>query len=328
MKPFLAIRRLLVTVLVVAVLPAIARDSAACLAQSDHGESGRKPLARAATSRVPTFDPTKLSRAGELVIDARGKGPGGLDLSAPQFETLTSAIEKVKEVTRKTTDDGEIRKELTSAQRDVLSVVGVSSDFYRLANAYVLPNTHRTPFYVFDIDRVHNKEFKVHSGEPSVYQVDVSIPVKPIYFERTLGGQADYGYTGGWSPVPYSGEQHYRITLDQFAVNRAGKIAVDPTNGQLVPLQMVGPGDWYGWRSDDNRYKYDPATQRYRVAMSLNESSPNIFPAGGHIHCGFIYDFGNPLNMHKICRSGDPSTAGGGYGSTVVVSRDNCGRDN
>jgi hypothetical protein len=125
---------------------------------------------------------------------------------------------------------------------------------------------------------------------------------------------------------------HYRMPIDVWAMRANGRLATDPDTNALVPLQMVGPGDWFGWNTNDiPRYSFDAATQRFRVAMSIdpNDGSPNVFPAGGHIHCGFIYDFGNPLNCAKTAASGDPTQQNRPpYGDTVIVAVDNSGRDN
>lgn len=323
----------------------------ACLITAPALGEGREQLKRGTASHQ-LFDRDKL--LGQFVFDpSLNNAP--YSISAQEYDTLVKAMAKVRGLmARGLQTDTELQSGLPghsgldASEIAIMTRLGMTSEFKRAGTAYVKPNTHRNHYYVFDIDRVldpadptGNPEalpgVTVHNGEPTVYQVDVSIPVKKIRYERQLSKQTETGLTGGWAPASSTDGAHYRLAIDQYATRASGMLARDPSNGGLVPLQMVGPGDWYGWSTETDptlnaRYSYDPTTRRFRVAMALadaNNPSPNVFPTGGHIHCGFIYDFGNPLNCHKTARTGDPSTQGPNmYGDTVVVAVDNRGRDN
>jgi hypothetical protein len=311
---------------------------------------GREQLKRG-TATHQQFDRDRL--LGQFVFDP-SLGNAAFSISAQEYDTLLRAMAKVRNLTSRGLEtDGQLlaglpgNPGLDASEIAIMQRLGMSNDYKRAGTAYVRPNTHRRNYYVFDIDRILEPQdttgnpnglpgVVVHYGEPTVYQVDVSIPVKEIRYERQLSKQSEQGLTGGWSPTTSTDGSHYRLALDQFATRASGKLAKDPDTGGLVTLQMVGPGDWYGWSTEADptlnaRYSFDPTSRRFRVAMAFNndDGSPNVFVAGGHIHCGFIYDFGNPLNCHKTARTGDPSTQGGNpYGDTVVVAVDNRGRDN
>lgn len=328
-------------------------------AMAEDLSSHRQQLGRGTSARVG-FDRNNLV-TGQTIFDGAEKGPSvqgkRADASAADMNTLEKALQHIRDLAKKhLTSNSQIVNGdplavppvpgLTAEEQRVLGIFGVPSDtaFAKAATAIIKPNVHQVQFYAFDIDRILNHESTMIPngllGEP-----DVLIPVKPIKYERIVSTAQDTGLTGGWTNNGASTTgPHYRVPIPQYAVKSDGTLAHDPNSNHLVPLQLLGAGNWYGTRPEDlpPQYTYDENTKKFRVAMGIagNDTSPNVFPEGGHIPCYWIYDLGNPPNCHATARSGDPASIGGGqgdgnpnhgygqYGSTVVVAVDNSGADN
>lgn len=330
---------------------------AATALQAEQLGGKRDQVGRGGNTQV-SFDRNALARGVFTINPSNFNNPN--DASAAQMQLLAQAMQAVRDrVAQGLKTDAQILAggngvpPLSAQHQAILNAFGLpgsqngSSFGYKdAASAVVLPNTHGGFYYTFDIDRILNEggvyppsqTVQVHSGEPSVYNVDVSVPVREVQYPRIVSEVQEVGLTGGWNPTNSVPGVHYRIPLDQYAVRASGNLAIDPATNTPVSLQILGPGVWGDWSADGNVYKYQPdptdtsgKTGRFRVAMALgNEASPNVFPSGGHVHCGFIYDFANPINCHAVARTKDPTNGqvNGQYGTTVVVSVNNSGKYN
>ena len=341
---------------------AVVMGLASQVAMAEDLSSHRAQLGRGTSARV-TLDRSGLVE-GQLTLTGNEKGSRIVngrrsDLSAADMSTLARALQHIRDLAKKKlTSDSQIRNGdplavppvpgLTPEEQRVLAIMEIPNrfSFARASSAIILPNQHQLEYYAFDIDRVLRNESVVIPrglmGEP-----DVLIPVKPVKYERIVSTSADSGLTGGWnSGTSNVTAPHYRVPIPMYAVRSDGTVARDPNFNppRLVPLQLLGPGNWYDTRPENLRpeYSYNANNGTFRVAMGIdaNDSTPDVFPGGGHIACYWIYDFANPPNCHATARSGDPVSIGAGqgdgnpnagygqYGSTVVVAVDNSGQDN
>lgn len=334
---------------------------AATALQAEDLTSKRTQLGRGTTSKVG-FDRGNLT-GDQPILTGQYKGPpvNGVpsDLSAVQMQTLSDAVQHIRDLRKRglVTDDQIINGDptrtppipgLTAAERAVLGLFGIPGTitFARAATAIIRPGTHQAPYYAFDIDRILNNESQlIPSGLLAASVPDMRIPVKPVRYERVVSNAADTGLTGGWTENGTSTSgPHYRVLIPEWAVRSNGELARDPDTGGYVKLQLLGPGNWFNTRPSDlpAAYTFNPSDSRFRVAISTDpndQSSPNPFLSGGHIHCYWIYDFGNAPNCHAAARTGDPTAVGGSlggydfenngygqYGSTIVVKVNNRGQ--
>jgi len=339
----------------------------AASANAEELTSPRTQVGRGATQRVG-FDRDSLS--GQVPPhDTSGRGQGvrdpdtgaitPADMSATQIQALATALQHIRDLNKLgLTTNAQLLAGipthvppipgLTAGDIQVLSLVQVprsGMDYTQAGTTYILPSVHQQFFYAFDIDKILAGQYTVIPngllGEP-----DVLIPVKPVQYERIVSTSQDTGLTGGWTNNGTSGtEPHFRVPIPQYAVRSNGTVAIDPQYGEVVPLQLLGPGNWYGTTPRDlpSEYTYNPSNSTFRVAVGLNTPwSPDVFPVGGHIPCYWIHDMANPPNCQAVCRCGDPTAIGpiqdtssansdhgyGQYGTTVVVPVDNSGGDN
>ena len=351
------------------IRPVLAGAMAVVLAtHGAHAEdltSGRQQMGRGTSSRV-AFDRNNLS-VGQLRLSGNEKGSQIVngrpsDLPAADMLILEQALQRIRDLNKKgyrTNNDienGDPTKVppvqgLTAEEKRVLAIFKIPSQesYARASSAIIMPNVHQQPYYAFDIDRILNSESQLipHGllGEP-----DVLVPVREVHYERIVSTAKEGGLVGGWTVRPGDPnaveEAHYQVPIPRYAVKSDGTLAHDPqvAGNPVVPLQLLGPGNWYSTRPENlpPQYSFNPANSTFRVAMGISpdDSTPDPFVTGGHIACYWIYDFANPPNCHSCARSGDPVSIGPGqgdgnpaagygqYGTTVVVSVNNGGQDN